>query len=386
MASLRFDHLFNAATLTRLHPVLRFRLLHPHAAFFGKHDVALGDDAAEVDVAAVSDCLLRHLALVPPQLCETFWCIEEAGSEDNIDRLRDLARQLACELPEGRDLTPSDYAAAVWLIDEKSIHDLLAQRQPLEKRAHYVFMPEQPSSLPLAIVERAERGMTHEVMRWYPANDRGPWARSLVKDDGDSISITFVHGAPYRREGTLVHSGQSAVHFRPLQYTTAWVDRKTGLLQVSASAKGKERKFLVGLIGQHLWLDRAHYSFDRTYYDLEPLRSCERSALACGDVDGLKLVRLASVKFETHVDEQTTLSAPDLMASWDRDSWCFPANSKIRMAKFEFTRSGSPRPFMVSLIDGNRISCAPEHSRIVDRFFAARRFLRTVRRDDRACA
>jgi hypothetical protein len=206
----------------------------------------------------------------------------------------------------------------------------------------------------LTSLDEAIAALQRSFDGWYAERKKGHGAKVFASETEQEVRLIVRHGGTYKREGSLDNGEPSSVHYRPMAFSVAIYDRRSGELRLNVKGK-REKGMYRERIGHFLFHDRDYFLDNVPKYSLEPLRRDGRDALRCADVPGLRRVLLTELTMYlggAYEHRRTENAAEVFLALEDRREF-LPPDALPTAAKFEITFADSPKPRLVKVCHGN---------------------------------
>jgi hypothetical protein len=172
----------------------------------------------------------------------------------------------------------------------------------------------------------------------------------------------------------------TSVAYRPRKYALLKYDAGRGEMGVYCSEE-RERKILLKVFGRVLF-GRDNFFPGTAKFDLAPLVSRGRAALAWADVPPIEQVRLTDLEFFRRQApwRRVTQQADDLFALIEHGELCWPRDvTEITRATFTVKFWRQSRARRVTIVPCNRaLYTRDEDSPILERWMAARQLIQPV--------
>ncbi len=368
----------DADTLKEFTPDTLLDVLKEDAEFLATKGVSLPAriNGVGLDYEALAKVFLSPED-IPAGLVEKFHLIGEMSGQNAMDRIVDVvrARQLPLKFPQ--DATPRDVAAQL-LLENKSLFQELHAEQAVEKYRSFIYFvtdKKAPEFKPPADLTALEE----ELNRWYDEHRRGRSARVFWRQKDNEFWFYVRHAEPVKRDGSvgMKDNLSGSTIYRPERHDLVVYDAEVGEMRVHADAKNEPELFR-GAFGQHLFKDRNFFPMGRAKYTLEPLRTKQRAALACGGIEGLLSVTLTEVELYRPgaLWERETHSAADIFSVFEAREFVIPGSYEIRKAKFAVRFADNKRPRMVTIRPTNYILYGrDDDAAMVEKWLSAQDFI-----------
>lgn len=349
---------FHPGDLKHLSPQYLARLLTPYAGFLESRGLSIprpGIEASSLDCSALADILMRSGPDTPRGLIDSLQCVREMATPEAMDYLLREAGIHGIHVDDP-ELSPADLAVRMLLCDRSILEHVYAEQFLVRPCAFVYFQEEHHTAEFRGLSPNIVRALEGDLEQWFRKTKRGRDCRVYVYPRRDGIWFLIWHGAPYRREGCIVHGTSSCVCYRPERYDVVVYQPATGELQIEADAV-EEREVYRRYFGRHFFGDDHHFP-GTAVYTLEPLRTDGERALVCADVEGMELVTLYRVEFIVAGRFRTmeTIEAQDVFAAIDAgEARGIPHNARLRAGGFRIRFSGSRIPRKVALRPSNMV-------------------------------
>jgi hypothetical protein len=243
--------------------------------------------------------------------------------------------------------SPADLAILLYLADPEALKrchgKLIVERMRTYESYQTDRRPLPDFRMPEAtVLERLRK----ELEGWFENKLKGKGVRVITSDNAPWFGFIFRHGDLMRREGAVEEDGTSgSIVFRPERFDAVFYNASLGELRLNAKSKTEKNKYRTA-IGEHLFGDDAFFPPVQERYTLEPLRQNSRDSLFCGDVVGIKAVRLTRAKLYLGgpYSEVRIVEGTDVFDIFEDAGEDFPPEGKIMSATFEIVFEGAKKP------------------------------------------
>lgn len=381
MSALSFRRFTSVSSLREIAPQHLAALLHPHEAFLRRHHVELPDDPGDLNYEALAVAVLQPHADMPPELVDALWHVHEMATPEAMEALLDEALRTGINFDGRLYYSPADVAAQVWAVAPDLLRRTHAEFA-VRRRKTFESFRSRPGASAAYQAPDAETlaALEADVARWYRERRRGPGARVFLFEHEHETRLVIRHGGPYRREGTLDNGEPGSVHFRPMGFGAAILDRRSWELRVNVGSGGKrEMQMYRETVGRHLFGQHDCFSADTLKYTLEPLRRDGRRSLVCADVPGLRHVRLTELRMHLGgaFRHARVEQADDVFLALEERHDVLPSEALLSAATFEVRYADSPTPRSVMIRHGNVAQYARESDAdLVETFLRNRGFVK----------
>jgi len=351
-------------------------LLEPHREFFAANGLSLENRKERFDYEGLLSILVDGQSGTPTELLDAIERIADMSSLQAMDLLLDEAEGRGIEVAGDPDPTPADVAAQVFVLAP----DLFAREYANVGRAatrRFVYfqatcdqllaplpeLPELVTRLELTLdLEFLERRRGCGVRVWaYPVDGRTEF---LVRRGGCCKRMPVVDG-----------NRPSSVIVRPERYDIVVFDPTVGELAISADGDADEGTYRE--IFGNLLFGSGHAFRDPGKFDLSPLKTAGRKALACGDVDGIQTVALAALTWREQGEKSIrTQQGSDLFRE-TRGLGRSLKNASLLEATFSISYDQCALPRLVKIRPSNvaELPCSADTS-FFDDWLTRRGFMR----------
>ena len=216
-----------------------------------------------------------------------------------------------------------------------------------------------------------------DLERWFEGKLRGRGVCVITSGSTPWFGLIVRHGDLIRREGALGEDGSpDSIVYRPEKYDAAFYHAALGELRINARSKGDKNKYRMA-IGEHLFGNADFFPPTQERYTLEPLRRAGRESLHCGDVPGIREVRLTALKlyFGGAYSEVRVIEGSDVLGIFEKRGKGFPMDGVIKSATFALTLENSKRPRKLTVRTPNVASFSRDaDSPMIEEWLARRGF------------
>jgi hypothetical protein len=318
-------------------------LLAPYRTFFEGRKLLLPaqDELLPIDYPALVDVLMSPGDDMPDLLLEALYFIHELSTDEAMDSFLEDTEILTAV---GENPTPADVAVFVWLHNRETLEKKHAEASLLRPRSFDHFLAKKSDGADRFDKEQL-KALEAALDQWFLKRKRGRGCRVLDYPRDDEVWFLVRHGAPYRREGSLVEGESASVFYRPEKFDVLVYSATLGELRISAPTKS-EKEIYRELLGLHLFGSSAHFPSCQKY-TLEPLREDGQAALVCSDIEGLDWIKLIEIQYfwPGTVNEVEIRRSDDIFAALEARRAGIREKARIMRAKFKvkFTESRTPR-------------------------------------------
>ncbi len=314
-----------------------------------------GVEVSNLDYTALANILMTSGPDTPRELTDSLQYVREMATPEAMDYLLREAGIHGISIDDP-NLSPADLAVQVWLHDRSILEHVYAEQFLIRPCAFVYFQEVDRCGAEFrGLSQNIIRALEGDLEKWFRRTKRGRDCRVFVYPRQDGIWFLVWHGAPYRREGCIVHGTSSCICYRPERYDVVIYQPATGELQIDADAIA-ERETYRECFGRHFFGDDHHFP-GTAIYTLGPLRTDGERALVCSDVDGMELVRLCSIEFIIggRFRSMETIEADDVYAAMNAGEVIMPHNARLSAGGFSIRFSDSRVPRKVFLRPSNMI-------------------------------
>jgi len=309
------------------------QLLSLHTSFLASKGLSMPEPGIEVsnlDYAVLADILMTSGPDTPSELLDSLQCMRDMAMPEAIGYLLREAGTLGIRIDDP-NLSPADLAVQVWLRDRSILERAYAERFLIRPCTFVYFQERERRGVEFrGLSPSIIRALEGDLEEWFEMKKLGRGCRVYAYPRQDGIWFLVWHGAPYRREGCIVHGTSSCICYRPERYDVVIYQPATRELQIDADAV-EEREIYRKYFGRHLFGDDYHFP-GTAIYTLDPLRIDGERALVCSDVDGMELVTLCWIEFITgsRFRSKETIEAEDVFASMNAgEARSVPHNARL---------------------------------------------------------
>jgi hypothetical protein len=377
MGSLTFRRFTDSSSLREIAAHHLHALVRPYADFLARHGCVLPDDPERLNYEALGVAVLQPHRDTPADLIDALWHIHEMSTPSAMESLVEEARSAGLELDPAHHFSPADVATQVWLRSPEMLRRTHAETAVLRRKSFESFA----SGPGAARAYRAPAGevlanLEAQIAAWYVEKRRGVGARVFAFEHEHEVRLVVRHGGPYRREGRLDAGEPGSVHFRPMAFGVAILDRRSWELRINGGGK-RERNLYRRAVGAHLFGHVDFFPAGVGRYTLDPIREGRR-CLVCADIPGLRQVRLTELRMYRGgmCRHARTEQADDVFLALECAREEIPRDALLAAAKFQIVFADSPKPRSVTIRHGNVAQYTrDEDAAIVESFLRSRGFV-----------
>lgn len=386
----------NPETFRRIRPDLLWTWLKQSESYLNKRGLVLPASGEDLNVNAFSprldyDALVRVFMEptpdMPPELVDGLHLVHEMGRPARVDRMFQEARKGGLNLGLGDDATPEDVALKLLLLDPKVLENL-RNCDVLTRRRSFDYFTTDAVPVPRFDGPTLEqmRALEERLNAFYVAWRRGggtrvfSYCQQKLGHDAPEWLFLVRHGGLFRREEAMENGEPTSVCYRPRKYALLKYDAGRGEIGIYCSEE-RERKVLLKAFGK-VFFGRDNFFPGTAKFDLAPLVTRGRAALAWGDVPAIEQVRLTDLEFyRRHAPwRRMTQQADDLFALIEHGELSWPRDVReITKATFTVKFWRQNRAQRVTIMPCNRalFSC-DEDSPILERWMEARELIQPL--------
>ena len=393
MPSLIQKRFTNPETFRKIRPDLLWAWLKQSESYFNKRGLVLpasgenlGADAfsPRLDYDGLVRVFMEPTADMPLELVEGLHLVHEMGRPARVEKMFQEACKSGLDLGLGEDATPVDVAVKLLLLDPRVLEDLCNCDVMARRRSFEYFTTD---AVPVPHFDgptlEQKRRLEEKLNAFYVACRRGGGTRVFSychrKLGQDSPEWLFLvrHGGLFRREEAMENGEPTSVAYRPREYALLSYDAGRGEMGVYCIEE-RERKILLKVFGRVLF-GRDNFFPGTAKFDLAPLVSRGRAALAWADVPPIEQVRLTDLEFFRRRApwRRVIQQAEDLFALIEHGELCWPRDvTEITRATFTVKFWHQSRARRVTIVPCNRaLYSRDEDSPILERWMTARQLI-----------
>jgi hypothetical protein len=314
---------------------------------------------------------------IPAPLVEKFHLIKQMSSKAAMDKILDTVRERKVPVEFAPDSSPTDIATQLLLKDRKTFQELHAARAVARFRGLTFFVGRR--SLPDFKPPQDLSPLQDMLNDWYEEHQRGRSAKVIWRAHDSKYWFYVRHAEPLKREGCVAmqdyQSGSMIYH--PECHDLVIFDPVAGELAVHGDCKDEPELFRRAF-GLHLCGHEDFFPASRHKYTLNPLKTAQRAALACGGIEGLLDVTLVEVEYVTPGVNwaRRRVKADDVFNIFESEGSGIPATAEVRQAKFAVLFRGAKKPRMVTVRPSNYAEVLrDDDAMIMDAFFKRQGFI-----------
>lgn len=326
------------------------KLLRPHAEYLEKRGFQFpAGPREEPDYRKLALILVNSDGDTPPDLLESLHVIGNAGVEERVDQLLELAR-LHNVGTGGERIAPIDLAIRIWVKAPRE----LAKFEPdefLQKRFKFECVPAARAAA--GHIPPKKKGDFAELEArlddWFREHKRGIGSVVECADSGAELRFLVDHGLTCKRDRDRKGRQSSPLYFRPEKTDLVVFDMARHELRVHASTVGEIRLYVTEF-GRHLFNDPNYFEF-KPKYTLAPLVKRGRKALICKGIAGMKAVRLREIHWiwQGAFGHAVTHRASDLFLAFAVQNMEIPKDAILKKAVFDVELSDVDKPRSISI-------------------------------------
>jgi GNAT superfamily N-acetyltransferase len=265
-------------------------------------------------------------------------------------RLLEAAVRRGIRLSLSGDNSPADVAIQVWLQAARLLEELHAENHTIAQKNFCGFAGSHTRSREFPqVTEQTLQALQRDLDDTFEDYERGRGCRVFIFDRGRKVWIMVRRGATFRREESMKDGGRPGVQFyRPLMYDVLVYDTEVDDLGLHVETKWQARLYL-RCIGQHIFSDPEYFPAARKLI-FDPIIKHGPSALYCGDVSGMREVKLVEVnkKWNNAQHEIDIKKADDIFALGDRGRSFLRVGTLTKLV-FRVWFEGVDKPRLVTL-------------------------------------
>jgi hypothetical protein len=293
MTAVRLPRLSRPGVLESISPERLFALLQPYAGFFAKRTVSI-ESPGSIDCQAVIREITHADHEAPADLLDAICLIDELSHTVAVDLLLDRVPRDSLGLDRDTEHSPADIVTAAWLAEREHLIQTHA-RVKLKRARSFDYYQANQTKPPKYVTPAEEtlQQLERDIDSWHVERLRGQGTKIEIFDRGYEVDVSILHGSLFRRQ-PVVNAGNFGIKsFWPVQSDLAIYNRAFGELRINAKS-AKEKALYCRLLGRHLFGSEDCFPTG-VKYSLEPLREFGFDALAPGDIDGIRDVKLVEL-------------------------------------------------------------------------------------------
>jgi hypothetical protein len=314
---------------------------------------------------------------LPPEMVIPLVLVDEMSTEPQMDRLLAAAIQREIKLSLTGNNSPADVAVQVWLQAPRLLEELHAENYTVRQKSFCCFagIGAEPRTFP-DVSDRVLRALESDLDDTFEEYQRGRGSRVFIFDHGRKVWILARRGATFRREESMRDGGQPGVQFyRPMMYDVLVYDTETDDLGLHVETKWQERMYL-SCIGQHIFRNPEYFPAARIL-TFDPIIKRGADALHCGDVPGMREVKLVEVnrRWNNAQQEIDIKKADDIFALGER-ARSFLGSGTVTKLVFRVWFEGVDKPRSVTVRWPNVTKYERDSdSELIERWLRLREFI-----------
>lgn len=290
MTAVRISRLSRPGVLESIDPERLFALLHPYADFFANRAVPI-EAPCSIDCQAVIREIAKADRETPADLLDAISLIDELANTVAVDLLLDRVPAQSLGITPGGKHSAADIVTAAWLSNREKLVQTHALSRIKRVRSYDYFQASQTTAPKFVTpAEETLQQLERDIDSWHVERFRAQGTKVEVFENAEEVEFSIMHGSLFRRQ-TVVENGRFGFQsFWPVQSALAIYNRKFGELRINAKT-AKEKALYCRLLGKHMFGNESLFPTG-IKYTLDPLREFEFDALAPGDVEGVRDVRM----------------------------------------------------------------------------------------------
>jgi hypothetical protein len=293
MTSVRLPRLSRPGVLESIAPKRLFELLQPYTDFFASRSVRI-ESPDSIDCQAV----IREITLAdretPADLLDAICLIDELANAVAVELLLDRVSASSLGLEAGGEHSEADIVTAALLSHREKLVQTHALSRLKRARSYDYFQANQTTAPKFVTpAEETLEQLERDIDSWHVERFRAQGTKVEIFENGNEVEFSIMHGSLYRRQPVLNNGQFGFQSFWPVQSASAIYNREFGELRINAKS-AKEKALYCRLLGMHMFGNEDLFPTG-TKYTLEPLREFEFDALAPGDIEGVRNVRMVEL-------------------------------------------------------------------------------------------
>ena len=367
-------------SLKEFSPANLLALFKGEEEFLAKRGIILPDDTNDetVNYEALASLFLSPDD-VPQQLVEKFHLVNQMSSKDAMDQILDRMETRQLGLNFAPDSSPADIAAQLLVMNKDLFQEIYAE-QAVAKYRSFVYYVINPKRKPDTFTPPEELTTLETALNeWYEKHKRGRSARVFWRQKDTEFWFYIRHAEPIKRAGCVgMKDNQSgSMIYRPEIHDLLVYDAEAGEIRIHADCKAEPELFRK-TFGEHLFGDPEFFPTGLGKYNLDPLKTKQRAALACEGIDGLVGITLKEIEWfrPGALWEREAHKAEDVFAVFEARGFHIPESYNIRQAKFAVIFSDTKRPRTVTIKPSNYLSVGRDDDAIpIGKWLTAQEFI-----------
>ncbi len=380
MGTYNLRRFLNIGALKCIESSRLIELLVPYREFFTGRQVHLpAPDNLELVIPyeGLINVLMSPSNDMPTDLLDALYFIHELSTVEAMDKFLedDEIRQAVGDTP-----TPSDVAVLVWLRDREELEKKHAEVNLRRPRSFDYFLAQTNGGL--ADIDSGRiKALEDGLASWFVKKKRGRGCRVLDYRRNGELWFLIRHGAPFRREGSLVEGHSQSIYYRPERFDVLVYNDDLGELRMNARSK-VVRDLYREAVGLHIFGSTGHFP-SKKKYTLEPLRTGS-GALVCGDIEGLDSITMKEIQYFWlgRVSEIEIHKAEDVFAVLEARKAKIPTKPRLLRASFQVKFTDSPKTRSVTIRPPNVAQYARnDDCELIEEWLKRRGFIRSGGQD-----
>lgn len=381
MSGLRFKRFTKTGILKSIGKNLLDAFLHRvNAQIEPEQQFTIPDVGLEEDqyFTALSSMFMSP-ELLPVQLNETLYAIDEMASDVGMERLQQGVEAANITIPyDPNNTTAADYALQVWMTDptllsrkhnEMQLHRLSSfeyHQAALRPADGEVFTP--PDRATLA-------NMCMVMDQWFSRHNRGQETTRIETYlmDGEYWFL-IRHGEPLARTPKVEQRRTEIMHFRPEKDDVVVYHPNRGEIRINAQIKGIKELYRT-VFGESLFGDANHFSVGEKY-KLTPL--VEDTATAVEPIPGIDQITLLELEYYKGYGQNFRIihRADDILAINLSEPYSIREGSVLKRAVFEVLFTGATKSRKVEIRPPNLLKLGRHcDAAMVEHWLLEKRFI-----------
>jgi hypothetical protein len=350
MGTLSLQMFLDPNRLVEIKPRLLLDLLAPHEQPLAARgfNVPATSNVASLDCTRLVEALSDPDAL-PTGLLDLLHLICEVANAEGMDAIVAAATERGLDLGPEPDDSPADIAVRAALMAPDLLNEKHAEAVVGARSSFATYQASAPGDMAVAASKANLAKMGAALDDWFEQRNRGRHSSVRVLNRGDEVWFLVRHGGTFQR----AESVRDVVPFRPAVYDALIYHKVTNELSINAGSAG-EIELYRQEFGRQFFKNTEHFPVgDR--YTLEPLIEKGADALACGHIDGMRLVVLREVHvyYGGEFGEVIVHKARDVFEARKARQPAIPSGQRLLRAVFEVAFTDSRRTRRVHVAPPN---------------------------------
>lgn len=356
MATFNPKHFTDAEVLRTIKPEHLYKLVQPHAAYFGDRELSLPSarQAATLDVDRLAKILESPDEAIPQDLLNAIGYIDEMATPGGMDGLLPKAIKAKMPLDQDEDHSPADIAVQVWLFDP-----MILQREhiwhtwkPPRRMDCFRIAPGKHADLLEITNERCKKA-TADIGSWLAANNRTAYCDLAYRVTEEGFDFSIQRGDPFTRKPTVEENTIGNVHYRPANRDKVVFNHEDLMVKINTPIR-RALPIYQRVFGNLLYDDPEFFT-DTNIISLRPLEELGAKALTFGDIGNIEEVLFVEYCVDLGGDQDATFTykAKNIIEDMKQRNRELTFEGRLKSATFRIRYRGSRTSRTLKLYDGN---------------------------------